>query len=173
MHWLLPVNYRRSKVTMQVRICSQKIWSLIWILDCSIWPSTAVLLFLELYGSLHSKFMTTNITEHEQNKLWEEIAAKMKAKGFEYTSKECANKLFNLKRQYKVCKRHNATPGIRKRSWQYYDVCMNWFILSISWRGERTWTGFCPWRTENDSKTWVTICPICVRNGQNPARSFR
>lgn len=109
---------------MQVRIYSQNIQEFL-ILDCSIWPSNAVLLFLELYGSLHSKFMTSPISQLEQIKLWKEIAAKMKAKGYEYTSKECASKLFNLKKQYTVCKRHNATPGNRKRPWQYYDVCMN------------------------------------------------
>lgn len=85
------------------------------------WPPAVVLLLLRTYESKEQKLFSG---KSSHKKIWEEISDVLVAKGYAFSAGQCASKLRNLKRTYKIVKEHNAKSGNNPRHWQYLEVSL-------------------------------------------------
>lgn len=67
-----------------------------------------------------------------QKKIWEKVAEELKVKGHSVTGPQCSSKLRSLKKSYKSIKDHNSKSGNDRRTWQFFDVCINSILFFLT-----------------------------------------
>lgn len=93
------------------------------------WSTSCVLLLLESYRAMEKDFNSGKIS---QKKAWEKVAKELKVKGHDVTGPQCSSKLRSLKKTYKSIKDHNSKSGNDRRTWQFFEVCINSLIFFLT-----------------------------------------
>ncbi|KYM94335.1 Trihelix transcription factor GT-2 [Cyphomyrmex costatus] len=79
------------------------------------WSTEQTKLLLFLFRQLSKENMI-------HNRLWNEISAGMKEKGYALTASQCSTKIDSLKKAYKKCCDHNRQTGNTPKKIEHYDI---------------------------------------------------
>lgn len=107
-----------------------RVKQLITFVECSgsnyRWSTAAVLLLLETYKTYKTFEEKFSNGKYSHKKVWKEISAILVKKGHTITGPQCAAKVRSLKKTYKSVKDHNNRSGNDRRTWQFYEVKLNY-----------------------------------------------
>lgn len=89
------------------------------------WTEAETLMLLSLYKDYDDCVSKGKLT---YRKLWSNISAKMRLKGYEFTPPQISSKMDSLKRSYKCIKDHNAQSGNSPKKCDYYEVNLTKYV---------------------------------------------